>query len=237
MTTSILKIPHPRHVEEYQDAAERIFEVLQKHFPQYDRIKLIETVDHFMAAQKTFEDDFWSKANVVIDLEDLPRLLTAVRTLYDKIPEIVKSELTIEADCHHRRAVEKYKNTTTKDILFQSDLPRPNATNGLRALQSVAEHHKEISEVFAKVKRELPDGMPTKSRPGPAYSVIYAALEICKGQDVLNVPGAVRGSGDFFRLLDDLFKLLGIKTSPEGAYDGWIENIGINYENFDLIPI
>jgi hypothetical protein len=235
MTTSVFKMPLPRQGEEYYDAIDRIAEVLQKHFPQTDPSRLPGKADHFMAAQHSFEADFWNKDKVVPILENLPRLLAKVQALYDKIPENVKSELQLQASVHEQTAVEKFKKT--RDTYFVSQLPGPDALDGLKALQVVIEHSSKIAEVFATVKRELPAGMPTNQRPGDAYSVIYAILEVCRGERTMKIPGSIDESGDFYRLLKDLFALFGITVSPKGAYKGWIKNIDNNYENMDLMPI
>jgi hypothetical protein len=235
MTTLVFKMPLPRHGEEYYDVIDRIVEVLQKHFPQTDPSRLPDKADHFMAAQHSFEADFWNKDKVVPILENLPRLLAKVQSLYDKIPENVKSELHLQADCHQQRAIEEFKKT--KDMFFVSELPGPDAMDGLKAVQAVIEHSSKIAEVFATVKRELPAGMPTNQRPGDAYSVIYAILEVCRGERTMKIPGSIDESGDFYRLLKDLFALFGITVSPKGAYKGWIKNIDNNYENFNLMPI
>jgi len=233
MTTAILKLPLPKQGEEYYDAVDRISEILQKHFPQADRVKLRGKVDHFLAAQSSFEADFWTGEKVVPALESLPRLLAQVQALYDKIPNNVKSELQLQASVHEQTAIEEFKKT--RDMYFVSELPGPDASDGLKALQVVIEHSSKIAEVFATVKRELPAGMPTRNRPGDAYSVIDAAMEVCQSEKAFNIPGSIDESGDFYRLLKDLFTLFGIIESPKGTYGGWVENIKDNYENFDLI--
>lgn len=246
MTTSILKLSYPCFGDEYYDAADRIAEVFQKHFAQTETRRLLGIAYHFMGLQQTFEKDFWTKGKVMVSLEELPRLLAKVRVCYDKIPEMVKDELLLEADCHHQRAIEEFKKT--KDMFLVSELPGPVAKDALKALTVVVEQSSKIAEVVATVKRELPAGMPTVNRPGDAYSVIHGAREIWYAQKGKAPPNSIDSSGPFYRLLVDLFALFGLTTSVSGAYRGWIKNIGTNYEhlednignnsrNLDLIPI
>ena len=170
MTKPVLKMPLPRQGEEYYDAIDRVAEILQRHFSQTNPVKLPGRADHFLAAQHAFEADFWLGEKVVPALESLPRLLAQIQALFDEIPDNVKSELRLQASVHEQTAIEKFKKA--RDISVVSQLPGPDALDGLKALQVVIEHSSKIAEVFAAVKRALPAGMPTNQRPGDAYSVI-----------------------------------------------------------------
>ena len=237
MTSPKFKIPQRRHAEQYYDAADRIEDVLRRHLVQVDRRRLQHLTYDFMENVQLFESDFWGRESLIPNLEALPRLLVKAEKSFEAIPQVVKEELIREAGCHQEEAIERFKKETTKDIIFKSELPGPDATEAMKALQTIADHHSKLAAVFEKVKRELPAGMPTRNRPGEAYSVIFAALEICKIEGSIKAPKSVDESGPFYRLVKDLFLLFGITTAVRGAYKGWMKNMANKYEDLDLMPI
>ena len=170
-------------------------------------------------------------------METIQRQLVSISQLFASLPQVIKDDLEQVADAHGEKAKEAFLQTTKKDIFFKSELPGADAATALSSLQTVSDHHQKLAVVFEEVRRTLPNGMPTRNRPGEAYTIIYATIALCRNDGTINVPDWVKDSGPFFRLLSDLFQFFGITTSAEGAYKGWVKNVESNYDNFDLMQI
>jgi hypothetical protein len=237
MNKAKLKIPHRRHTDEFYEVADQIEEVLAPHFPDVIRRQLQHRTYSFMDDYRDFEADFWSREGQIPVIETIQRQLVSISRSFDSLPQVIMNELEAMADEHGENAKEAFLRTTTRDFLFKSELPGPDAATALKALRALSDHHEKLAEVFEKLRRSLPSGMPTRNRPGDAYAVIYASICMCREDGAINVPKAVKETGPFFRLLSDLFQLFGITTSVEGAYKGWVKNVEDKYDNFDLMQI
>ncbi len=225
------------HGDEHYETIDKIAGVLQQHIAATNPNRPKDDAHHFRAAYLSFLDDFWSKEEAAVALENLSRAVQKVCDAHENLPGLILDELRARAvglDGEHR---EEFLKSTTADNLFSPAISKLGTDEAVNALNTLVGRRKELLSVISIVKKELPEGMRTRNRPGPAWAVIHAANAISASGRKINVPKSMDRSGPFYRLLVDMFELFEIDTSVSGAFRGWRTHMADNYENLDLMPI
>lgn len=223
--------------DEYYETISQISSLLQKHIKPFKSRYPKSDAYQFVGSYCAFIDDFWVKDEAAFALENLSRALKEACTSYEALPKLVKEDLKLSADKLDRERQQKYLENTTADLVFKSSLPNSDSTEAAKALATLAVRHDFIQPVIQMVKKELPEGIQTRNRPGKAWAVIHAAVEVSGHGKRINVPKAIDRSGPFYRLLSDLFELFEVDESVSGAFRGWRKHMDGKYEDHDLMPI
>jgi hypothetical protein len=191
----------------------------------------------FRSSYLSFLDDFWSKEEALFALEDLTRALQKICISYEAVPKMVRNDLAARAWGLDQERKKEFLKRTNADIVFKSSLPGSDVNDAVEALKTLVKQKEALRSAISVVQNELPEGMPTRNRPGKAWAVIHAAVEVSASGKKINVPKAIDQAGPFYRLLFDLFELFEIEESVPGAFRGWRKHMDGNYENLDLMPI
>lgn len=223
------------HGDEYYDTIDKLSEVLLRHVKPSNPHRPKNDAHHFIAAYRAFLDDFWDRETASNAIDDFVRALHALCETYVAIPPLVRGEIEARARGMDYERREEFLRTTTADIVFKSSLPSLDGSAAADALKVLVRHKGALISAIAVERKELPEGMKTRNRPGTAYAVIHAAAEVVRTR--MNVPKAVAEAGPFYRLLVDLFELCEVEVSVPGAFRGWRKHIDGKYENMDLMPI
>ena len=212
-----------------------ISEVFLRHVQPTNPGRPKDDAHHFFGAYWAFFDDFWDRETASNAMDDFVRALNALCDKYYGIPSMVRDMIESRARGMDHEKREEFLRTTTADIVFKSSLPSLDGSAAADALKVLVTHKDALISAIAVERKELPEGMKTRNRPGEAYAVIHAAAEVVRRR--MNVPKAVAEAGPFYRLLVDLFELCKVEVSVPGAFRGWRKHIDGKYENMDLMPI
>jgi hypothetical protein len=225
------------HGDEYYETIDKIAKVLRKHMkpfnPKFPKVDAYE----FRSAYLVFLDNFWSREEANVALENLSRALQNVSTSYEAVPVLVKDTIVIEADVLDVAHKDGFLKNTKAEVLHVSSLPTLGAREAAKALEVLVKQKEALLSAIRVVQRELPEGIPTRNRPSKAWAVIHAADEISNEGKKINVPKAIDQAGPFYRLLCDLFELFEIEETVQGAFRGWRKHMDGKFENLDLMPI
>lgn len=232
-----MDLPLPNHGSEYYDAIDEIALVLQSHFSSLEMPALREKAHHLAAAYKAFVEDFWGREEATIALENLSRALVQLSNSYEALPQLLKSNLVPYARGFDHCGKETFLTDNEPDPTSQPFSKLSEATEAAEALETLCTNNEDLVSMVDIVRKKLPKGMKTRNRPGNAYAVIHATVEVFGGDGGINIPKAVDQAGPLYRLLTDLFKLFKITNSVSGAFRGWKQNVDGNYENEELLPI
>lgn len=225
------------HGDEYYETIDKINSVLRKHIEPFDQNRPKVDAYQFRSSYLSFLEDFWSNEEALIALEDLTRALQKICIYYEAVPKMVRDDLAARAWGLDQERKEEFLKRTKADIVFKSSLPGSDVNDAVEALKTLVKQKEALRSAISVVQNELPEGMPTRNRPGKAWAVIHAAVEVSASGRKINVPKSIDGSGPFYKLLDELFELFEIKESVPGAFRGWRKHMDGNYENLDLMPI
>ena len=225
------------HGDEYYETVDKINSVLRKHMAPLNWNQPKDDAHQFQSSYLSFLEDFWSKEEAVVALEDLLRALQKICISYEAVPKMVRNDLAARAYGLDQAAKDEFLRKTKADIVYQSSLPNSDVRDGLEGLKILVKTKEALCSAIHVVRKELPEGMQTRNRPGKAWAVIHAAVEVSANGRNINVPKAIHKSGPFYRFLVDLFELFDIGEMVEGAFRGWRKHMCGKYENLDLMPI
>ena len=192
-----MKLSLVGHGDEYYETIDRIAVVLRTHMEPSNENRPKDDAYQFRASYLSFLDDFWSKDEASVALENLSRALQNLCSTYDEVPNLVRDTLIARARGLDGELREKFLNNTSADIVFKSSLPKPDATEAAEALKTLVARKEALLWAISTVRKELPEGMKTRNRPGRAWAVIHAAVEVSAGGTKINVPKAIDRSGPF----------------------------------------
>jgi|GEM_PF-4157925 len=199
--------------------------VFAKHFNRPGETTDLILAGFFFKRRIQCLDEFWSKRDVLDDLAALKQSLNTIPAVLDRLPMAVSDEL--------RRAAIKPILGRIEDLgwgaplsaeAYLSFLPSEQA---FRALCAFQRHIKGIVGLVDAATDIAATGVPVGNKGLEAWKTVDTCAELCALKPgVINVPKRMNNAGPFYRLLLDVFEVMGHDEDPVSAFRGWRRHVG-----------
>jgi hypothetical protein len=223
--------------EEARKMHNEVTEIIEGHFSKFGPYKFWSMTSHFLSAYEVGLADVWCREEEREKLAKLSHQIRKLADAYNSIHWLIQQELKLNATLPLKVVRGKYVPSRDHEhsSVETSDFPPKVASNSLVLLCENFEHFLPAIE---KMSADLPEGIQYKKRAIEAWRLVEAAAEICRARPgTINVPKSLNPTSPFHKLLEDLFELFEISTTPEGAFSGWYSFVDSNRENLDLLPM
>ena len=198
--------------------------VFAKHFDRPNEINDLLLADYFFKRRDICLEAFWSKKDVLADLAELKQSLKTIPAVMDRLPMAVSDEL--------RRAAIKPIIGRREDLgwgtplsteTYLSFLPSEQAFQAFNTLQK---HITGIVKLVDAATEFAETGLPVGNKGLEAWKTVDACSELCALKPgVINVPKRMNNAGPFYRLLSDVFDVMGHDEDPVSAFRGWKRHV------------
>lgn len=209
---------------------ERLAAVFAKHFDRPEETDDLKLADFFFKRRCRCLEEFWSKRDVLDDLAALRQSLNTISAVLDRLPIAVSDEL--------RRAAIEPVLGQVEDLgwgaemsadTYLSVLPSWQAFQTLIAFQK---HIKGIVKLVDAASDVAATGVPVGNKGLEAWRTVETCAELCAlSPGTINVPNRMNNAGPFYRLLLDVFEVMGHDEDPVSAFRGWRRHVGRAGEN------
>jgi hypothetical protein len=200
-----------------------------------ERIPVTETTNfHIMAysflnARNASCHDIWSGIEQAKNLRSLKKKIGEISKIYNSLPEFLVSSLLVASS----GTVELENEELATDVDRAQNYLKTlygRATPGLQGysgLQILAKYSDSLISAFDKAIKDTIVGIPQGNKAIEAWRYVDACEHICSSISVdIKVPSFLGPSGDFYRLLSDVFHLYEIENDPVDMFKAWRKHVG-----------
>lgn len=225
--------------KEFQELYISVRAAVASHFGHCPGLNIDLETHRFMGTYQTVMSDFWQEKQGRESLENLKRAVLDLEVAFGSLPWLLAAELGGNAGFIDEQKRDKFLEECPQDIIFSSQVPKPECKAAIDALGVLAARHKAAIEVIEMTLASVPKGIQTRNRPIQEWAIIEAAADLARAVGAFDVPKAIDESGPFYRLLCSLFDVFGYarRVSLKGVYAGWRKHMDGKYEKFDLLDI
>lgn len=223
--------------EEARQMHDDVTQIMENHFSKFGPYKYWGMTSHFLSVYEVGLADVWCREEEQKKLSNLRQQVRKLADIYSSIHWLIQMEIKLNATLPLKVVrgnyvpSEDHEHSSVED----SDFPPEIAANSLELL---CKNFENYCPAIEKTSVDLPEGIQYKKRAIEAWRLVEAAAEICRSRPgTINVPKSLNPTSPFHKLLEDLFDLFEIKTTPQGAFSGWYSNVDNNRENLDLLPM
>ncbi|MGJ8589365.1 MAG: hypothetical protein ACSHXW_14535 [Yoonia sp.] len=183
----------------------------------------------FLSARNGACHDIWSGVEQAKNLLSLKKKIAEISRLYSLLPDVLTTRLlTASIGTLEQGEAQNQSEADYIDDYLQIVLDR--ATPGLQGytgLQLLAKHSESLLPAFDEAIEETNIGIPQGTKAIEAWRYVEACEHICRPSYVkVNVPKFLSESGDFYRLLSDVFHLFEIENDPVDMFKAWKKHVG-----------
>lgn len=211
-------------MDEFFEHLRELAGVFAKHFDRPNEINDLLLADYFFKRRCTCLEEFWSKRDVLDDLNALKQSLKTIPAVMDRLPMAVSDEL--------RRAAIKPIIGPIKDLGWGAPLTAETYLSFLpseQAFQAFLEFKKHITGIVKLVDAATEfaeTGLPVGNKGLEAWKTVETCSELCTLKPgIINVPKRMNNAGPFYRLLSDVFDVMGHDEDPVSAFRGWRRHV------------
>ncbi|WP_181893056.1 hypothetical protein [Falsiruegeria mediterranea] len=211
--------------------------IIELHFSKFGPHKFSSMTSYFLAVYEAGLAEVWCREEERKKLAKLSHQIRKLAETFNSIHWMLQMEMKLNATLPLEVVRGKYvpsKDHEEYSVEANDFLPKVAS----RSLELLSESFEHLLPAIEKTSLEVPEGIQYKKRAIEAWRLVEAAAAICRGRPgTINVPKSLNPTSPFHKLLEDLFDLFEITTTPEGAFSGWYSFVDNNREELDLLPM
>jgi hypothetical protein len=209
-------------------AQDELSHVLSKCFYADDEINFNIMACQFLRARNGACYDIWSGAQQAKNLRSLKKKIGEISNLYNALPGYLTDSLFSASSISPREKTDELRTDADKVADYLKKL-WDRATPGLQGysgLQILVKYSDALIPAFDEAIKETSIGVPIGNRKIEAWRLVEACDHICRFfPGVITPPDCLGNSGDFYRLVSDIFDLFGIYNDPVDMFKTWKKHV------------
>ena len=208
-------------MDEPDEVLPAIAEVFERHVATTSEIDYLKIAESFRSFGSAISSGFVHKTRELDLLSEFRALMVRLDSIRTDLNEETSSLLFLVAELidDHRQEI---RETDGASLPFYSD-----ATSGLVNCWNFLNSREPVLQALRETENAISEAPSVGRKPVEAWSVVAAAAFVCRRYaHNIKVPRYMNNSGAFYRLLLDLFEVLDIDETPEGAFRGWSRYVG-----------
>lgn len=184
----------------------------------------------FIRARNNACFDMWSAAKQIKDLQSLKKSIKKVGEIYNSLPQTLQTSIlfaatkSIEIDGEDLLTREEEATQVLLEKLVMRD---STGLQGYDALQVMARYYSDLIPAIDEAIEEARNGVSVGNKAIDAWRLVEACDYICCSHSGhISVPKYMNSSGDFYRLVRDVFFLFGVDNDPGDIFTSWRKHVG-----------